>query len=99
MQKSPQPTLCDCTVKSVRLNVIVCVCKINREVHAKRKVKENPVTNKARWWFVLHGNESLLCELEEKWPKVNLQTSWNYVTNQFTPSPLAPTAVPVIILV
>ena len=36
----------------------------------KCKVKENPVTNKARWWFVLHGNESLL------WPQVNLQTSW-----------------------
>ena len=68
-------TLRDCTVKSVK-NVIVRVCKIDRGVHVKRKVKENPVTNKVRWWFVLHGSESLLCDLEEKWPQVNLQTSW-----------------------
>jgi len=26
--------------------------------------------------FVLHGSESLLCELEGKWPQVNLQISW-----------------------
>ena len=65
----------DCTVKSVK-NVIVRVCKIDRGVHVKRKLKENSVTNKTRWWFVLHGSESLLCELEEKWPQVYMQTSW-----------------------
>lgn len=64
-------TLRDCTVKSA----IFCVCKIDRGVHVKRKVKENSVTNKDRWWFVLHGCESLLCKLEEKWPQENLQTS------------------------
>ena len=42
----------------------------------KCKVKEDSVTKKARWWFVLHNSESMLCELEEKWPQVNLQTSW-----------------------
>ena len=68
-------TLRDCTVKSVK-NVIVRVCKIDRGVHVKRKLKENSVTNKTRWWFVLHGSESLLCELEEKWPQVYMQTSW-----------------------
>ena len=48
-----------------------CSClQIDREVHVKRKLKENSATNKTRWWFVLHGSESLLCELEEKWPQV-----------------------------
>ena len=34
----------------------------------KCKVKENLVTNKVRWWFVLHGSEILLCDLEESGP-------------------------------
>ena len=63
-------------VKSVK-NVIVHFCKIDSRIHTKCKVKENPVTNKARWWFVLHSSESLLCDLEESGPmQVNLQTSW-----------------------
>ena len=61
-------TLRDCTVKSVK-NVIVYFCKIDSRIHVKCKVKENPVTNKARWWFVHHSTESLLCDFEESGPR------------------------------
>ena len=42
----------------------------------KQKTFENPATRKFKWWFTLHGNESLLNELESKWPLVYSQTMW-----------------------
>ena len=28
------------------------------------------------WWFVIHADEAVLCELHSKWESVNLPTSW-----------------------
>ena len=31
--------------------------------------------NKARWWFVIHGNEEFLANLDSLWERVQIQTS------------------------
>ena len=33
-------------------------------------------TGKISWWFVIHADEAVLCELDSKWESVNLQISW-----------------------
>ena len=33
-------------------------------------------SGKTSWWFVIHADEAVLCELDTKWESVNLQTSW-----------------------
>ena len=68
-------TMKDSTVKSVK-NVISCVCKIDGGLRVKRKTKENPVTNRTKWWFVIHADECLLSDLDAKWEQVKLQTLW-----------------------
>ena len=68
-------TMRNCTTKSVR-NAINHVCKIDKGIYVKRKFFENPATGKFKWWFTLHGNESLLNDLESKWPSVHSQTMW-----------------------
>ena len=65
----------ECTTKSVK-NVIARVCNMNKGVYMKRKVAENPQSKKSNWWFVLHGNESVLCDLERKGPLVYSQKLW-----------------------
>ena len=68
-------TMKDSTVKSVK-NVISRVCKIDGGLRVKRKTKENPVTNRTKWWFVIHADECLLSDLDAKWEQVKLQTLW-----------------------
>ena len=68
-------TMKDSTVKSVK-NVISRVCKIDGGLRVKRKTKDNPVTNRSKWWFVIHADEHLLSELDAKWEQVKLQTLW-----------------------
>lgn len=68
-------TMKDSTVKSVK-NVISRVCKIDGGLHVKRKTKDNPITNRTKWWFVIHADEHLLSELDAKWEQVKLQTLW-----------------------
>ena len=68
-------TLSECTVNSVK-NVISRICKLENGLHVRRKTKFSPVTNKTKWWFVVHADEGLLSELNTKWDQVKLQTSW-----------------------
>ena len=42
----------------------------------RQKTQVSPVTNKTRWWFVVHADEGLQSELNTKWVQVELQTSW-----------------------
>ena len=56
----------ECIINSVK-NVIFRVCKLT---------KVSPVTNKTKWWFVVHTDEGLLSELNTKWDLVKLQTFW-----------------------
>ena len=34
------------------------------------------MTNKTKWWYVVHADEDLLTELNTKWDQVKAQTSW-----------------------
>ncbi len=34
------------------------------------------MTNRNKWWYVIHADESLLSDLDTKWEQVKLQTSW-----------------------
>ena len=47
---------------------------IQLSVH--RKYKHGTHGRKARWWFVLHGSESALASIEQKWESMSLQTGW-----------------------
>ena len=38
-------------------------------------VKEDTVSKRSKWWYVIHGDESVL-HLESNWEQINLQTSW-----------------------
>ena len=62
------------TTKTIK-NAISRFCKIEG-LSIRRKVRNNPSTQKESWWFVIHADEVLLNELESKWDSVNLQTSW-----------------------
>ena len=41
---------------------------------------------KTNWWFVIHGEESKLCELENEWERISVQTSWE-IRSCFMPAP------------
>ena len=65
-------TLHHTTTKSVQ-NVISRLCNIEGlSIRRKTRISHSKTT----WWFVIHGDESLLCELDSKWAVVNMQTCW-----------------------
>ena len=68
-------TLRDSTVNSVK-NVISRICKLENGIRVRRKTKVSPVSNKTKWWCVVHADEDLLTELNTKWDQVKAQTSW-----------------------
>lgn len=45
------------------------------EVQVKRKYKQSNKKT-VRWWFVVKGNEKVLCKLDSEWEKVSLETNW-----------------------
>ena len=48
-------------------------CKMDG-LSIKRKTKTG--SSKSSWWFVVHANKKVLCDLESKWDEVHLHTSW-----------------------
>ena len=62
------------TVKTID-NAISRYCKVGG-LKIKRKTRTNPSTGKLTWWFVVHDEEAVLCELEHKWENLHVQTSW-----------------------
>ena len=38
--------------------------------------RPNAQTRKSSWWFVIHAEESVLRELDDKWDSLSTQTSW-----------------------
>ena len=34
------------------------------------------MSKRSKWWYVIHGDESVLVHLESNWEQINLQTSW-----------------------
>ena len=64
------------TTKSIE-NAISRFCKLKVEgLRIKRKTRTNELTGKLNWWYVIHSEESTLCELENKWEPLQTQTSW-----------------------
>ena len=53
------------TMKHTTTNAISRFCKIEG-LSIRRKVCNNPSTQKESWWFVIHVDEVLLNELESK---------------------------------
>ena len=69
-------TVKSCTVGTVK-SVIQRFCNVESSLRVRRKTsKLSPDSNRIRWWFVLHGDETLLTSLESQWETVNMQTSW-----------------------
>ena len=66
-------TMSHTTSKSVE-NVITRCCNLTG-LKIRRKIRTAD-TGKISWWFVVHADEAVLCELDSKWESVNLQTSW-----------------------
>ena len=62
------------TSKTVE-NAIGRFCNV-QELRIKRKTSRNLQTRKSSWWFVIHAEESVLRELDDKWDSLNTQTSW-----------------------
>ena len=47
-----------------------------KKLTVKRKFKEGGPGRRDRWWFLLHGSESILEELSSAWSSVSLQLGW-----------------------
>ena len=57
---------------------LLLVCNII-DVRVKHKTKQIG-ENKERWWFVIHGNEESLANLDSLWEGVQIQNSWKLET-------------------
>lgn len=42
----------------------------------KRKDRVVAATNKSVWWYIVHADEEVLCDLETKWESIQLQLKW-----------------------
>lgn len=62
------------TVKTVE-NVTSRFCNM-QGLRIRRKTRRNGTSGRTIWWFVIHADEAVLSELDEKWDCVHVQTSW-----------------------
>ena len=70
-------TLREATVRSVKVTLNkVLTLEDSDGISVRRKYKHGTHGRKARWWFVLHGSESALASIEQKWESMSLQTGW-----------------------
>ena len=53
---------------------------IGNKLSVKRRFKEGDSTHRDRWWFLLKADEAVLCELQNLWETVQLQTNWKLET-------------------
>ena len=65
------PRACSATVVK---NVIQTLSKSKPHLHVKRKTKV--VQGREIWWFVLHGEEAVLKNLDAEWEMIAIQTNW-----------------------
>ena len=47
-----------------------------KRLTVKRKFKEGGSRHRDRWWFLLHGSESILEKVSSSWSSVSLQVGW-----------------------
>jgi hypothetical protein len=72
------------TTKSVE-SAIAKFCKIDG-LSVRRKTRTSERSGKTNWWFIVHGEESKLCDLENEWERISVQTSWE-IRPCFMPAP------------
>ena len=48
---------------------------VGDKLQIRRKFKTT-TGNRIRWWFVVRGSEEDLCNLENEWDRIKIQTSW-----------------------
>ena len=69
-------TMAESTVRSVK-NAITRFCNIAPSgLYVKRKNKVTVPANKNVWWYVIHADEEVLCDMENKWEPIQLQLRW-----------------------
>ena len=64
-----------CSVASVA-KAIRQLTNISGEIQVKRKYKTTDTGKLSKWWYIVRAEEGLLQQLDGKWEKVKLQTSW-----------------------
>ena len=64
-----------CSVGSVA-KAIRQLTNISGEIRVKRKYKTTDMGKLSKWWYIVRAEEGLLKQLDGKWEKVKLQTSW-----------------------
>ena len=67
-------TLPHATTRTVQ-NAIDRFCNVHG-LRIKRKTSRSVHLGKTSWWFVVHADEPVLRELDEKWESLSTQTSW-----------------------
>ena len=60
---------------AVILGSIDKLTSMKAKLHVRRKSKELS-NKKSVWWFIVHGQESVLRVLDSEWEKVQAQTGW-----------------------
>ena len=73
------------TTKSVE-TAIAKFCGKIEGLRVKRKTRVSERSGKTLWWFVIHGEERKLCDLESLWERVSVHTSWE-IRSCFMPAP------------
>ena len=68
-------TMSSCSVTSVA-KAIRQLTNISGEMQVKRKYKTTDTEKLSKWWYIARAEESLLKQLDGKWEKVKMQTSW-----------------------
>lgn len=64
------------TTSGLIKSAISRICSID-SVRVKRKTTTGTIDGKIKsWWFIVHGSEEVLKELEQKWNLLHMQTNW-----------------------
>ena len=64
-----------CTVSAIS-NTLKKLTTVGSQLTVRRRSRFDGRSGKSYYWFILKGNEDVLCELEGEWDRVNLQTEW-----------------------
>ena len=69
-------TMAESTVRSVK-NAINRFCNVAPSgLSVRCKDRVIAATNKSVWWYIVHTDEKVLCDLESKWESIELQLDW-----------------------
>ena len=64
------------TLKATTTTAVASTLKKLTTLGDRLAVRKKVKPDANRWWFLIKGDEQLLCELEREWDRVSLQTNW-----------------------